>query len=290
MPVRADHRRLQVVADDEPRHAAQRGEQVHMRPEPVRQPLAGARLRENEVRGAHRRHKQPRLPDRPGGGVGDADRVAREVDEHLLAGDVALPHRRRQTAFPLVIGLAEPRVAEAVRMPRPVFLPQERPRHAAPAQLPLHLDPVRHRPAALATGPRARKQQALQRRVAQLGRQWPRQPRGTRARQVGADRSLADAQRRRNGSVAQPGLILQPQNVADQAHRQSLGRHPAGLVQDEAAIARSDCRQSSLRHLTQVPAIPWNRCPPPRITWNPHRIARAIPGVTEVKDRITVVG
>ena len=88
-----------------------------MRPEPVRQPLTGARLGKDEVRRAHRRHEQPRLPDLPAAGVDDADRVAGEVDEHLLAGHVALPHRRRQPAFPAVIGLAEPRVAEAVRMP-----------------------------------------------------------------------------------------------------------------------------------------------------------------------------
>src|SRR4051794_30373802 len=205
---------------------------------------------------------------------------------------MALPHARRQTGFPGLVGLAEPGVAEAVRMLGAVLLPEQRPRHAAAPQLPLHLGPVRHRSAGGRLGRRRpRKQPPLQLDVGQLLRQRPGQPRRPSPAQVGPDRPLADAQRRHHGALAQPGLVLQSQHVADPAHRQSLGWHPADLVRNEVAFARSDCRQTSPGHpllrcprsraiaarlaVETLPAIPWKQCPRSRGIRNDLPVARS---------------
>src|SRR5205085_9415218 len=86
------------------------------------------------------------------------------------------------------------------------------------------------------------------------------------------------------GALAQPGLVLQPQHVADPAHRQSLGWHPAHLVRDEAALACSDCRQTSPGHppsgardpVESLPALPWNPCPPSRGISARHHVEYAV--------------
>jgi hypothetical protein len=122
--VRVCDGRFEIVADHELRAAAQKGEQVHVRADPIGNLLARPRLREDVVRRAHGGDEQLHGPHLAGRGIDDVDRVARKVDEDLLAGGVALPHRRAQSALEGVVMLAEPTVAKPVRMRGAIFLPQ----------------------------------------------------------------------------------------------------------------------------------------------------------------------
>ena len=58
-----------------------------------------------------------------------------QVHEQLLAGRVGLPHSRRDPVAPFDVEIAESAVAVAVEMMAAIFLPQQRQRHAAAAQL-----------------------------------------------------------------------------------------------------------------------------------------------------------
>jgi hypothetical protein len=58
-------------------------------------------------------------------GIEHRDGIAGPIDEQLLARHMRLAHRRRDALAPLDIEVAEPAVAIAVRMLRPVFLPEQ---------------------------------------------------------------------------------------------------------------------------------------------------------------------
>ena len=104
--VRVGDRGLEIVADHELRRAAQESEQVHVRADPVGDLLARPRRREDVARRAHGGDEQLHRPHLAGRRVDDVDRVAGEVDEHLLAGGMALPHRRAQPALEGAVLLA----------------------------------------------------------------------------------------------------------------------------------------------------------------------------------------
>jgi hypothetical protein len=55
--------------------------------------------------------------------VDDRHRLAGVVDEHLVAGDMVLAHRRRQPALEIAVKLAEAAIAIPARMRRAVLLP-----------------------------------------------------------------------------------------------------------------------------------------------------------------------
>ena len=74
-------------------------------------------------------------------------RRAGVVDEQPLAGDMRLPHRRRQPAFPGPIELAEPAAAVTVGMRGAILLPEQLQRHARRRQLAVDRRPVRQRTA-----------------------------------------------------------------------------------------------------------------------------------------------
>ena len=73
-------------------------------------------MREDIVRRAHDGDEQLHGPHLAGRGIDDVDYIARKVDEDLLAGGMALPHRRSQSALEGLVMLAEPTVAKPVRM------------------------------------------------------------------------------------------------------------------------------------------------------------------------------
>jgi hypothetical protein len=80
---------------------------------------------------------------RTGCSVEHRHRVAGEVDEQLLGRPVRLAHGRRDRLAPFPVEIAEAAVAIAVGMLGSIFLPQQQQRHAAPLQLPVHVDPIR---------------------------------------------------------------------------------------------------------------------------------------------------
>jgi len=93
------------------------------------------------------------------------------IDEHLVAGRVFLAHDRREPLLELPVEIAEPAVGIAVRMLRPVLLPQQHQIDAGALQLAGERRPVRFRApakAALHAGPR--EEPVLQHVVGQIGR------------------------------------------------------------------------------------------------------------------------
>ena len=136
---------LEVVADNLPRHAAERGQRVDVGADPVRQRLAPGGLGVDEARCAEHGDEDLGTLDLAGRRVDHLHGVTGEVDEQPLARDVHLAQRRLQPPGPLAIQIAEPRVAEPVGCRRAVFLPQQRQRHVRPPQIAMHRGPVRDR-------------------------------------------------------------------------------------------------------------------------------------------------
>jgi hypothetical protein len=116
---------LEIVGNQQARRPAEKPKHAHMRASPVRQLLRPGRLRIGQVRGAEHGDENLRLTDLPRGGVHDADALAGIVDENLVAGDMVLPHHRRQPPLEAAEQIAEAAVAISFRMRRPVFLPQD---------------------------------------------------------------------------------------------------------------------------------------------------------------------
>ena len=124
---------LQIVADRLPGGAAEIAEGVDMRGDPVRQLLAPDRLGVSQARRAQDGDEDLHRDDLAGAAVDDLTGAAGKVDKQLLAGDMALAHRRLQPACPDPVQIAEPGIAEAVGRAGPVLLPQQRQRHIGTA-------------------------------------------------------------------------------------------------------------------------------------------------------------
>lgn len=206
-----------------PLDAADRVECIHVRADPIRQRLGPTRLGVSEVRRAECGDENARLMDLAGRRIDDPDRVARPVDEQLLAGEMRLPHRRRDRSPPRVVQLAEARVAVAVRLLGQILLPQQRERHAATRQLALHLRPVDRRTGAFVADDR--KQAPVELDVVEPVRQRPSEARDRGPAHVLRRLRLADAGRLADLAVAQSKGVLQAKHLAHFAHRQSLRRH-----------------------------------------------------------------
>ena len=111
-------------------------EGVHVHPQPRFHLLVARGLGPGVAAGAERGHEQRRLPSLAGVTVINRNRRARPIDEHLLARLVLLAQHHVELRAPALVQLAEPRVAIAIRIGLPVFLPQQLQRHVlAAAQL-----------------------------------------------------------------------------------------------------------------------------------------------------------
>lgn len=118
-----DHRDLRIVGNEQRRRAAECLQRVHMAADPVRQRLAPARLRIGQARRAKHRHEEMRLSRLASQPIDDhRHRVARIVDEQLVAGGMVLSHRHRQTCRPAPVKIAEAAIAIAVRVTRDIFV------------------------------------------------------------------------------------------------------------------------------------------------------------------------
>src|SRR5579871_4479153 len=121
-----------------------------------------------------------------------------------------LAHHRRQPALEFAIEIAEPRVAVAVRMDRPVFLPQHHQVDAGPLELTRQRCPVGFAMSA-ASGPDtcAGKQSLFDNLVGPLGRQRPADPRYPRSLEIVLDRAARHPQRAPDLACAY-ALVVQP--------------------------------------------------------------------------------
>ena len=216
---------LQIVADRLPRGAAEIGEGADMRGDPVRQLLAPRRLGVGEAGGAEHGDEDLHRDDLAGIGVNHLAGAAGEIDEHPLAGNVDLAHRRLQPAGPGPVEIAEPRIAEAVGAAGAVLLPQQRQRHIGTAQLAMHPAPIGHRALIGRDARGRREQQRFEPRVVEILGQWPGEAGGACPAQIARHRALAQPKAAGRCPLRQPAFKAQSQNFTDLAHRQSLGRH-----------------------------------------------------------------
>ncbi len=220
--IRIRDRRLQIVADHKLRRAAEKGEQIDVRADPVGDLLARPRLSEDVARRAHDRDEPLHRPNLARHWVDDVDRVAGKIDEDLFVGGVALAHARPQPALERSVVLAKPALPEPVRMCGAVFLPQERHGHALAAHLLVDERPIGLRTSARGLGGRRRReQQTLQRPVVQVGRLGPVLARQTSPLEIRVNRPIAEQQGTPDLALAQPASEPQTQNIADFPHRQS---------------------------------------------------------------------
>ena len=154
----------------------------------------------------------------------------------------------RSRLLPGAVLLAEPDCSQtrpdARRDTPPTAAPGSRPCGAAPCR---HSRPIRSRASARRLrgsrrpGNRRRSSAPSSRSVGQ----GPAQPRHAGALQIGVHRPIAEPHRPRDHALAQPALELQTQNIADPAHRQSLGWH-GPLAVGRGPIGRWDCRRTRL--------------------------------------------
>jgi hypothetical protein len=134
--VRLGHTGLGVVGNHQRRNAAKVLEGMHVRAQPRLHLLIARGLGPGVGTGAERGHEQGSLPGQAGVPVVHRNRRAGPIHKHLLAGFVLLPQHHIEFRAPTLVQLAEARVAVALRVPLPVFLPQQLQRHVlAAAQL-----------------------------------------------------------------------------------------------------------------------------------------------------------
>ena len=233
---------LQIVADNRLRHAADRGQGVDMRTDPIGKPFRPARLGVGVVGCAERRDEDVGGTLRAICLIKHRHRVAGIIDEQLLPGRMRLPHRRRDRFAPFAIEIAEAAVTVAVRLLRAVLLPQQHQRHAAPLHLLVDLAPIdrRTRRTRLA---RNRKQPPLELGVVDLLGHRPGDADHAGSAHVLPDHRLADARRLADLPQAHPKRVLEPQHVTHFAHRQSLRWHREPRSVAGSLITRFDRRR-----------------------------------------------
>jgi hypothetical protein len=200
----------------------------------IRRPL---QLRVGVIAGPQYRDEEDGLVDLAGARVDDGERLARVVDEEFLARPIGLAEHRIDLLLPPPIALAKPRVLIALRMRALVLDPQQLERDPFPTQLRVDGGPVRLRPSRVRPTLGTRIQEALQGPIVQLGRERPAEPGRLRPVQQAAHGRQADPGAPGDLAHRQLPLPVQPKDVANLPHRQSLPRHDRyaplchGLVQ-----------------------------------------------------------
>jgi hypothetical protein len=207
--------RPQVVGDNLRRDPAE-GEGPRMRTDPVDKALREGGFRMGVAGGAERGDEQLADAHLTGRPVHHLQRRAGIVHEHPLAGDMQLPHGRRQTPLPGAVKLAVAAIPVSVRVRAAMLLPQQRQRHARPAQLAVDRRPVRLRSQILRCE-RRRVQKPLQRLIAQILGQRPAQAGPACPPNAVARRRCADRKAGRDLAFGH-AAGMKPQHVAYLAH------------------------------------------------------------------------
>src|SRR5712672_3539954 len=131
-----------------------------------------------------------------------------------------------------------------------IFLPQQRQRYAAAAQLRMDMSPIRKRLRSRRIVPGWRKELALQRRVVDLLRYRPADANHRGATDILRNRRATNPDRPGDHPIARPTGILQAKNFSNLPHRQSLGGHRTShcVNRKRRTLPRSDCRQCPPSH------------------------------------------
>lgn len=216
---RLDHRDFGIVGHQQLRRPAEEGEGRVVAVDPVAHLLGPGRITERQARAAHHRDEQVGRPDLASLAVYHRHLVAGVVDKQLLAAAVILPHGQRQPALPAPEQVAKPAVAIPVGVLGNVLFPQDLQRHVLAFQLARHRRPVRLRqltPSRLYPGRSVKAR--LKRRVIQLRRNRPGQPRSLEPRNHVARRRPRHANPTRNIPDRLANLPVQPHHFAQLAH------------------------------------------------------------------------
>ena len=209
--------RAQIVGHHHRRNPTHEREAARVRADPIGQALCPRGLRIGVVRRPEHGDEQLRRHRLPGRWVDHLKRRAGVVDEHTLAGDVALPHGRRQPCLPGAVEFAVAAIAVAVGVDAAMLLPQQLQRHPWPAQLAVDRRPVWLRPTILGRPRGRRVEPDLQRFVHQAFRQRPAQARAPRPPDAFPSGRRAHPEAGGNLAFGHAGG-RQPQHVADLAH------------------------------------------------------------------------
>ena len=138
-----------------------------------------------------------------------------------------LAHRRRQPPLELAEQLAEAAVRVALRMDRPILVPQHQQIDARALELAHQRRPVGLGMQAEArTHPGVDKQSRDQLFVGHVRGEWPADPGRSRAAQILAHRARRDAQFPPDRPAARAGTKMHRQQLLDPPHGQPLCRHP----------------------------------------------------------------
>lgn len=249
-----------------------------MRTDPVRQPLAPTGFGISVIGGAQHRDEHVSPSFLSGCPLENRHGVASVVHEQLFASDMGLAHRRADPSGPLDVEVTKPAIAVTVRMIGSVFLPQQQQCHPAPTELGMDLDPIRHDPSRRLVEACWGKKPTLEFSIVDLGWQRPGNPDPAVRRRYSATVvcPMPDADRARDHPHARAARILQPQNLSNFPHRQSLSWH-RDLPARGSRYRSSDRRRRPWRPSPQgcpgsigitvrlpsesVSALPRNRCP-----------------------------
>jgi hypothetical protein len=195
--------------------------------DPVGQRLGPARLGIGEIGGAHHGDKNLRRTDLAGEAVDDhRHRVAGVIDKQLVAADMGLSHRDRQSRCPAAVQLAEARIAIPLRGSLDVLVPQHRQGDVLAFQLAVNLSPIGlGMPPMAPLGAGGREERRHQRGVGHLGRQWPAQPSTRQSLQRQPDSRRRNPYTAGNLVAPDPGGS-QTKHFAHLAHRCPLCWHP----------------------------------------------------------------
>ena len=181
----------------------------------------------------------------------DGDRLAREVDEELLARPVLLAHDDVDLSPKGPVEVGELAVAVTVGMVLAVLEPEKLQRHALSPQLDVDVLPVRSGPDD-ALGHHWREQQLLERVVVELGGERPGQARCHSTHDVVGHGGDGNAERGTHLAAAELFSEAQPEDISDLAHGDTgsgqlllLGRDCPRSLPSRAYLAPAARRVSS---------------------------------------------
>ncbi len=200
--------RARLVGHDQPRHAAEEFQRLHLRADPVGGGLARCGTGVRVARRPQRGHEDLRGADLTGGRIGDRHGLPGVVDKQLLARLMHLAHGALEALRPRAVLDAKTRVLVGLRVTAGVLLPQQHQGHAGAFEL---LVNDREIGGELIAGARHRRavQPPLQLDVGQRLGHRPVHPGRPGQRHVLAHRALGQLERAGHFAIGQPNLQVQ---------------------------------------------------------------------------------
>jgi hypothetical protein len=221
----ARHPALEAVRRPDPRRAADVREHLLVRMQPVRHALGLDGAAGRHARRAEHRDEQLDLAHLAGHAVDDRRTLAREVDEHALAGLVRLPHRQPPFALPRAVAIAERGVLHPLGVCFEILEVQQLERDAGPERLAADARRIRLRERAAWVRPPLAVEQALEFAVGELFDDRPREACLGGSRRGLVDYAGADTDARGRLSHGALRAPAQSKNLSGLVHEESLRSH-----------------------------------------------------------------